>query len=70
MTAIAQETEGRAPESMTERIACAVTPTERRKVEFIAGLEGSSVSELVRSIVMPEVERRRAELLGKLEKIA
>lgn len=68
MTTAAQENEDRV-EAMNTRIAFAATPTERRKIEFIAGLEGTTVSELVHSIVLPEVERRRTELLGKLERI-
>jgi hypothetical protein len=43
------------PESRTEKVAIAVTPTEKRAVRGLAAIRGGDESNLVRSMTIAEI---------------
>jgi hypothetical protein len=51
-----------AQESLTAKIAVSVTPSEKLKIEFVAGARGTTVSQMLRDLLLPEIQSEHGRI--------
>lgn len=56
-------------ESRTERVALAVTPSERHALRFLTGHRKTTEAHLLRSMLISEIEAEYDRLMAALEQI-